>query len=354
MLVATSALARGPPPVLSVHFFDVGQGDAALIRAPGGKSVLIDAGPPEAGEPLARKVKSLVRGPIDLVVLSHPHLDHLGGFIPTLRATGLVAYLEPGFDHPSSAYERLLSFLATKKPVEVTTAADAPGALRVIDLGEGARLRVLWPRVGPSPEFKPVEPLLAGTRSDANANSVVARLEFGSTSFLFTGDAEAETEQLLVRRDLLQPTTVLKVAHHGSEYSTTPAFLSRVRPKAAVISCGKGNDYGHPSPIILRRLAVVGAEVFRTDLGSDVVAVSDGERVTLSSSEPNRTHVALGVQPAKASHVPPAKYVGSRHTRLFHRIDCPSARRIDEKNRVEFVERSDALRTRQPAKDCAP
>ena len=127
--------------------------------------------------------------------------------------------------------------------------------LRIVDrigpiplgIGDGAELKVYWPR-------RPEQPFFKGTRSDPNANSIVYRLTWQKTAFLFTGDSEAETEQELMRRNVPLHANVLKVAHHGSRHSSEPAFLARVAPKIAVISCGAHNDYGHPTPETLERL----------------------------------------------------------------------------------------------------
>lgn len=381
-----------------MRFFDVGQGDAALIIGPTGKTVLVDGGPPDASASLAARVSALVKAPLDLVVLSHPHLDHLGGLTETLRAVGAKRVLDPGFDHPSKAYAEFLEFLAGRADVlhPERDEANLDSPVR-IGLGEDAALTVLWPR-------RPKEGFLRDTRSDANSNSIVLRLEHGAVSFLFTGDAEAATEERLLSGPGLEPVTVLKVAHHGSRHSSTETFLSRIRPRFAVISSGAGNDYGHPSGETLERLRDVGATVYRTDLQGEVLAVSDGKSVrfeTARVAEPQRLYVgerkgggqdlrgttrdhadalpaggALPEAPSRterarlpdggmdweryAALAPsdardgPGGYVASRRSKVFHRADCANARKILEKNRLAYSRRQDAAEKRRPAGDCHP
>ncbi|MCY1035687.1 ComEC/Rec2 family competence protein [Corallococcus sp. BB11-1] len=400
LLTAVPGLAAPPPPLpapapgrLTVYFLDVGQGDAALIVSPTGKTVLIDGGPPEAGTRLAARLRELVKQPLDLVILTHPHLDHLGGLPAALKAVGAKRFMDPGFDHPSEAYRDLLDFVGREVGQVMTPEPNpsSPQTLLTVGLGEGVALTVLWPRM-------PQEPFLTSTRSDANANSIVAKLTYAKTAFLFTGDAEPPTEDLLIQKPLDLTATVLKVAHHGGKHSSTAAFLTRVVPQAAVISCGAGNDYGHPSPEVLGRLEDVHARTFRTDQDGEVMAVSDGATVTLRSSRggaPTTTlsgaqqagrPVALGpIQPTperrpgravkpepepegprKKPKAPPSapapastpedtgqNFVSLKGSKVFHREACSTLKR-SKNERTVYSRRADALRERRPAEDCHP
>ncbi|RYZ35212.1 MAG: MBL fold metallo-hydrolase [Myxococcaceae bacterium] len=392
---APSALPAPVPGRLTVYFLDVGQGDAALIVSPTGKTVLIDGGPPEAGTRLAARLRELVKGPLDLVILTHPHLDHLGGLPAALKAVGAKRFMDPGFDHPSEAYRALLDFVGREVGQVMTPEpnASAPQTLLTVGLGEGVSLTMLWPRM-------PQEPFLANTRSDANANSIVAKLTYAKTSFLFTGDSEPPTEEALLQKPLDLTATVLKVAHHGGKHSSTAAFLDRVAPQAAVISCGVGNDYGHPSPEVLGRLGDVHARTFRTDQDGEVMAVSDGATVTLrsskgaastvsvSGSQRSGSPVALGpIEPTpaprsgravekepepggtpkkpKGATTAPApaptntseetgqSFVSLKGSKVFHRESCSTLKR-SKNERTVYTRRSDALRERRPAEDCHP
>ncbi|AKJ06561.1 Hypothetical protein AA314_08187 [Archangium gephyra] len=291
-LPGRAAPAPTPPlKPLTVYFFDVGQGDAALIVSPTGKTVLIDGGPPEADEALVPRLRQLLQGPIDLVIMSHPHLDHLGGLAKVIQAVGAKRFMDPGFDHPSEAYRKLLEVVGQKvgQVMTPTPNPSAPETLLTVGLGEGVTLTVLWPRT-------PRDAFLDDTRSDVNANSIVAKVTYGKTAFLFTGDAEPETEAFLLRKPIDFTSTVLKVAHHGGKHSSTAPFLAAVKPQAAVISCGTGNDYGHPTSEALQRLGDVGARIFRTDLQGEVLAVSNGNTVTLT---PRRAGALPSSSPAR-------------------------------------------------------
>jgi beta-lactamase superfamily II metal-dependent hydrolase len=272
--LASASLAQAIETPLTVYFFDVGQGDAALIVSPEGKTVLIDGGPPESGPALARMVKALTHGPLDLVVLTHAHLDHLGGMVDVLEAVGAKRFMEPGFSHPSHAYELLLRYVEAHVPQVMRAELDPqrPTHPVSVTLGPSTRLTLLWPR-------RPVDPFLEGTRSDPNANSLVLHLRHAQTAFLFAGDAEAETESQLLRHPKTLRAQVLKVAHHGSSHSTGVRFLMAVRPQLAVVSSGAGNPYGHPAAETLGRMARWRVRVLRTDQGGEVVIRSNGRRV---------------------------------------------------------------------------
>jgi competence protein ComEC len=345
LLLASGALAAAGPPPLTVHFFDVGQGDAALVVSPAGKTVLIDGGPPEAGPALARRLRTLVKGPLDLVILTHPHLDHLGGLPAALREVGARRFMDPGFDHPSRAYRELLEVVGERVGQVLTPVPDPqrPEALVQVGLGEGVSLSILWPRV-------PVQPFLARTRSDANSNSVIVRLTYGTTAMLLMGDAERDTEEQLLRDQRDLSATLLKVAHHGGSYSSSEPFLQAVRPRFAVISCGAGNDYGHPSFDTMGRLQAVGARVLRTDLQGEITAVSDGKRVSVKVARAPAP--AVEAPAAKAPRAP--RYVGLKGSPVFHREGCPSLTRATTKERTVYASRAAAARERRPAKDCNP
>ncbi len=341
-LASAGPLPRPEPGRLTVYFLDVGQGDASLIVSPTGRTVLVDAGPPDAARSLVQRLGDVVEGPLDLVLLTHPHLDHLGGLTEVLARFGARRYMDPGFDHPTSAYRQLLEAVAAREIQYVEPLLDEGGAPVTIGLGGGASITVLWPR-------RPAQPFLSGTRSDANANSIVFRLSYGETSFLFTGDAEADTESQLLRSGQDLRANLLKTAHHGSRHSSQAPFLARVAPEAAVISCAAGNEYRHPHGKALQRLQAVGARVLRTDVSGDIVAVSDGKTLQL---EAVRGSQAASPAPEKASNTP--GFAASRRSEVFHRASCPNVEKILPANLLRFPERTEAARGRRPAKDCHP
>jgi competence protein ComEC len=261
--------ARAAPASLRVDFVDVGQGDAALVTSPAGKTVLIDGGPAHHAPALTAFLAAHVHGPLDLILLSHRHEDHLGGLPAVVRQTGARLFLDAPVAHAGPDYAVLMHELEARGiPARQATRG------RRIDLGGGAVITLLGPP----------EPPISGSRSDVNANSVVARLTFGAVSILFTGDAEAPTEAWLLGAGEDLRADVLKVAHHGSRYASGARFLRAVRPRVAVISAGAGNEYGHPAPITLARLGRLGAAVYRTDLDGDVTVETDGAAIRVRTA----------------------------------------------------------------------
>lgn len=266
------AAALRPPSALVVTILDVGQGDAILVQSPSGRAVLIDGGGNAGGDRigwdvgLMRVVPALRRAGVrrlDVVILSHPHDDHVGGLVAVLENFPVGLVLDPGVVHPAPAYARLIR-VAEARRVSYRAAREGVG----LDLGSGVGLTVLHP---PDPA-----PRLEG--EPAHAGAMVARLTYGMTAALLTGDIEAPVEQHLLDRGTTLESQVLKVAHHGSRTSTTPAFLAKVRPGIAVVSVGADNSFGHPHPGTLAALESAGATIYRTDRDGAVTLWSDGTR----------------------------------------------------------------------------
>ncbi|MBS6860728.1 MAG: MBL fold metallo-hydrolase [Clostridiales bacterium] len=253
---------------LEVYFFDVGQGDSELIRLPGGENILIDAGTSSTEDELVGELRSLGAETLDLVVATHPHADHIGGMAAVIDAFDVRQVVMPRIsesDTPTTkTYENLLQSIADKG---LTITPAEPGD-ELLSSG-GAVLTVLAPN--------------GEDYGDLNNYSVVLRLTYGEDSFLFTGDAEEASEEEMLSLDWPLTATVLKCGHHGSETSTSPAFLDAVSPQYAVISCGVDNDYGHPDAVTLEKLEAAGAEVFRTDLQGTILASTDGSGVTMTA-----------------------------------------------------------------------
>lgn len=373
LLALLSATAQAAD--LSVTFASVGQGDAALIISPTGKTVLIDGGPPEGSERLLQVLQKRKVSSIDLVVLTHPHLDHLGGLTPVVRSVPVRMFLDAGFPSTSPPYTALLQLLS-ERGVAVKNATLG----RNIDLGDGATLTLLGP---PSP-------FLTNTRSDVNANSVVARLQWRGRTALFTGDSEPEAERAMLERNAKTPgqlrAELLKVAHHGGRYSSTEPFLRMVAPRLAVISVGLGNDYGHPTAEAMSRIQSAGATIYRTDQQGDVTVQSrDGQpwQVTTEAAQPvlktthgtaspslapSPTKPAIQAAPSMISPMPaqaapktaqPAPseggFAASVNSKVFHKVSCPSVARIYPANRISFANRAAASQSgREPAGDCHP
>jgi competence protein ComEC len=266
-ILASVAAASMPDDELHISFLDVGEGDAILIQK-GSQQVLVDGGPSpqELSVGLGDKMPFWDRT-IELVVLTHPHADHITGLVEVLHRYKVEQVLYPNLDYESPIYEEWLR-LIKEKDIEYTLAQVG----QEINLGDEITMKVLNPQT----------PLLTGTESDIDNNSIVLRLSLGRASFLLTADImwEAEFELINQRADLAS--TVLKVAHHGSETSTTTEFLAAANSVVAVISVGE-NSYGHPHPEVMARLEQrFGAEnIFRTDKDGTIEFVTDGQRLWL-------------------------------------------------------------------------
>ena len=252
---------------LTVHFLDVGQGDAIAVRTPGGRWVLVDGGPRSEGRDAGRRVvvPFLQRqGAIRLaaIVATHAHADHVGGLPAVLSALPVDVVLEPGEPLGEAPY---LEFLA---------ASEASGA-RWRAARSGDRLEL------DSVRFTVVSPdsAWAAETTDPNEESVVLLVEYGHVRLLLTGDAGLPVEVRLAGR--VGDVDVLKVGHHGSRSATSEGWLDEARPEIAVISVGAHNTYGHPAPEVMARLVAHGVEVHRTDREGTITLESDGERVRI-------------------------------------------------------------------------
>ena len=238
--------------ILQVEILDIGQGDAILIRSPGGKNVLIDGGTGR-GNSVYEHLQQRGIEQVNLMVGTHAHADHIGGLDEVIENLPVKMYMDNGMPHTTRTYNALMDLIEQKNIKYIQAKAG-----RKFNLDDGILLEIL----------APYDKLLSGTRSDLNSNSVILRLTHGKNCFLFTGDAEEPTEELLVQKGISQ-CDVLKVAHHGSNHSSSKHFLQAVQPKIALISLGKNNRYNHPGDETVRRLKKHGAQVFRTDeLGS--------------------------------------------------------------------------------------
>ncbi|MBA2668925.1 MAG: DNA internalization-related competence protein ComEC/Rec2 [Gemmatimonadetes bacterium] len=254
LLIAWPVFARGATGSLELHFLDVGQGDATAIRTPRGRWLLIDAGPSERGyDAGARRVLPFLRArgasTLELLILTHPHLDHIGGAPAVIRGLRVRNVIEPGHAVGSATYLDLLHAIE-----ETGTAWIAGRSGRSITV-DGVVLDLLWP-----------DPETLDGVTDANQISVVVRIRFGNFVALLTGDAGAEVEHILVvRHPGALRAQVLKAGHHGSSTSTSAGFLAAVEPELVIVSAARRNRYGHPSPSVVRRVEEAGIELARTD-----------------------------------------------------------------------------------------
>ena len=247
------------PDALRVWFFDVGQGDAALIRTPD-RAVLIDAGDCDQGYPLVQKLKSLGVTRLDAAVCSHPHADHIGGMETVLSCIPTDTLYMP--DIPDAMIPAAPYYAGLLRAAEQNhTALRIPACHDTAELG-GASLTFLCTD---NAAFE-----------DLNNCSLGCLVSCGDIRFFLAGDLEKDGEAAMLGAGLIPPVSVLKVSHHGSSGATTEAFLQTAQPDYGVISVGSGNDYGHPARRTLERLAAAGCEIYRTDLDGTVLFATDG------------------------------------------------------------------------------
>ncbi|OUM94005.1 MAG: hypothetical protein BAA00_15515 [Parageobacillus thermoglucosidasius] len=260
---------------LLVHFIDVGQGDAIYISLPGRVDILIDGGNNQYGDDVVAYLRSQYVDDIEYMIATHPDADHIGGLDVVLEAFKVENVYAPKVSHTTQTYEDFLlavekeglKIKEAKAGVEIVSTA----ACAAIGCPSGSRMAFVAP--------------VKDYGDDLNNWSAVARLDYGSASFLFTGDAETASESdMIATGQNIRNVDVLKVGHHGSNTSTSQQFLDVVKPAHAVISVGKDNTYGHPSQEVLNRLANAGVKVYRTDESGTIVATSDGSTITFNKS----------------------------------------------------------------------
>ncbi len=259
----------GTHSTVTVHMIDVGQADSILIEAPQA-NVLIDGGENGSGDDIIAYLKNQSISTLDIVIGTHAHSDHIGGLDEVIEEMKVEKVILPEMAESSipttKTYTNLLTAIL-EKGLSITTAQVGD----TYSLGDGAKLQI----VGPN-----------GIFTDLNNTSVVCKLTYGETSFLFTGDCEDQAEAaILNRRGIDLSADVLKVGHHGSDTSTSDAFLEAVDPEIALISCGVDNSYGHPSPATLEKLTQWGAEIYRTDLDGSIVVTSDGMNLKVKTEK---------------------------------------------------------------------
>ncbi len=242
---------------LSACFFDVGQGDSTLFIYEG-KTILIDAGEVDMGDRVVSDLRSRNVTRIDLLVATHPHSDHIGGMQKVLAAFPVGKVLDTGLPHPSPIYEH---FLETIEQEHIPYQVAQQG--QTVNVDPALRVLVLSP-----PEERSGE--------DLNTDSIVLRISYGTVDFLMTGDLDNAGEDALLRTGYPLDAEILKVGHHGSSSSTSPAFLDRVHPETAIISVGKDNPYGHPHRETMDLLERSGVTVYRMDLNGTILVRTDG------------------------------------------------------------------------------
>jgi competence protein ComEC len=246
---------------LEVDFFDVGQGDAIFIETPTRHQILIDGGPsPKIIEKLAREIPFWDRT-IDLIILTHPEKDHITGLLEVLKRYKVENILWTGIVRNIPEYKEWLSLIEKEK-----------ANVKIAKAGQKISCKNCQWTIE---IFYPFESLKGEEFEDSNNTSIVSKLIFGNSSFLFTGDIYKDVEESLALTPFNLNSKILKIAHHGSKTSSSQKFLEEVLPEVAIISVGE-NKYGHPNQEVLETLEKYGIRVLRTDLNGDIKITSDG------------------------------------------------------------------------------
>lgn len=254
--VAAGAAVQNSRPAdhVRLEFFDVGQGDAAYLRTPEGNDVVIDTGPGEAVLSKLGRAMPHTDRTIELVVLTHPHADHISGMVEILKRYRVEKVMLPEADYDSATYRALLDLLAREEAQIIR-----PRLGQRVFLDSSTVMDIIYPVLAERQAAPP----------DINDVSVVARLSFGRMNVLLTGDSGKNIENFILDAGLPLEAEILKVGHHGSRHSTSEKFLGQVQPRYSVISVGK-NSYGHPHEEVLGALQEADTETLRTDEGGDI------------------------------------------------------------------------------------
>jgi len=247
---------------LKIHYINVGQGDSELIQI-GDKNVLIDAG--NNGNKAYNYLKSLGVTKLDYVIATHPHADHIGSMATIIKNFDIGTFCAPKVTTTTQTYTNMVNALKAKN-LKITV----PGVGNKLTIGD-ATLTFLAPN--------------SSTYEDLNNYSIVYKLKYGNNSFIFMGDAEGVSESEILAKQLDTQADVLKVGHHGSNSSTTQAFLNEANPKYAVIEVGADNDYGLSTQTTLDKLNKNDIEIFRTDLNGTIMATSNGQTLTFNTNQ---------------------------------------------------------------------
>ena len=319
---------------LTVSFIDVGQGDSTLIEC-GGEVMLIDAGIYGERYTVTNYISNRGIKNIDYCVATHPHSDHIGGMSQVIYNFNVENLVYPVCEADEDNMNYVLD-ACDERGVNYIN----PDIGNTFSLGD-ATITVLSPK-----RYAEYE--------NTNNYSLVLKLQYEDVSFLFMSDAEAKVEKEILRSGMDVSADVLKCGHHGSSTSSSEKFIDAVNPAAAVISCGKNNDYGHPHKETKELLNRRNILMYRTDESSHIVACSDGESVTFYSGD-EVIGTAIANTGTSVNTTESINFVGNKNSKVYHLPDCSSVEKTKDKNKVNFNTKEEAENQGySPCKACNP
>lgn len=272
---------------LKVHFIDVGQGDSILIEEPGGHNILVDGG--DRADIVAAQIINYLKNrnikKLDYIISTHPHADHIGGLVDIIDSFEVTAVLDSGKVHSSKTYEDYLI-----KIDQENINFDTPRQGDKLNIGD-IKIHFLHPDQNLD-------------QYDLNNSSLVFLLKYGQQSFLFTGDIEKEVEKELLRKNPNLKADIIKVPHHGSDTSSSAAWVKSLKPKTAVIQVGSDNNYDHPKAKIIKLYQSTGANLFRNDLNGNIVITADGRNHTVKTERISDNIIAGAEFDSKSNNAP--------------------------------------------------
>lgn len=302
-----------PSGMLEVHFLDVGQADCSLIKLPTGENILVDGGNRDDKDYIEDYLKKQDVKHIDAVIATHPHEDHIGSLKDVLRFVETSTIFLPDAEADTLVYTNLLYAIEEQNVEEIRVTKPMK-----IEYGE-AELDI----IAPLKQY-----------NDLNNSSIVFKMTYGETSFLFTGDIEKEAEKDILSSDKYIKSDVLKVAHHGSKTSSTEEFLKKVDPKISVIQVGLNNEYGLPSDSVIKRLMEITSELYRTDENKEIIIYSDGKTLTVETAQGEK---AADISQAITYN---EDIIGNINSKVYHLSTCKIL--PAEANRIYFDNRKEA------------
>ena len=323
-----SILSEGS--TFEIHFLDVGQADAALVLCDD-EAMLIDGGNAEDSDLIYSYLKTHSIEHLEYMICTHPHEDHVGGLSGALNYATVGTVFCSMCSYDSKTFDSFERYVEKQgKGIEI------PSAGETFTLGSST-VSILGP---------------VGYYSDPNNMSIVLRIQYGNTSFLFTGDAEIDSERDIINSGENLKSTLLKVGHHGSDTSTSYRWLREIAPEYAIISVGKNNSYGHPTEQTLSRLQDAEVTLFRTDLQGHIICTSDGNTLSFSvernanadtfyieppATVPTERQTEATASSTSGSDANKTSYVLNTNTKKFHYPSCSSVKQMADKNRKDVT-----------------